>query len=643
MNKDFVILGDTTCDLCGEIRSKYNIEYINSHIIYPDGKDRIATLNWSDYDYFGKNCTSETFYNELKKNPDGYKTSPANVEEVAQAFEKYVSRGQNIIYIALSSGMSGAYNFSLQAREIVLEKYPKAKIACIDSLRFCSGLGLMLVYAAILRNEGKSFEEVSEYLEKNKCKFHQMGWLDDLSFVAKKGRVTSAKAFFGTLAGIKVLGEFDYNGLTTPIGKAKGEKTAFDAILGYIENTIENPSEQIIFISESNRREKAEVYKKLLQDKFHPKEIIINSVYPPCGINVGPGLLSAYYVGKPINKGLVEEKALIESFLNKKNNNSLIKKIDGTLFEQMIRNSLKNLKVYEEVINRINVFPVSDGDTGTNMRFTLENGINSSVSSLNLGEYLKTLSKGMLFGARGNSGVILSQIFKGIYVYLKDKKSATVEDFAQALHTGAKVAYESVVKPVEGTILTVASEGILSVLPKVSKNTDLLSFFEIYLASLNNVLQKTPEYLPLLKNNNVVDSGGEGFIKIIEGMKKYLTKEEICLSDCSNNDGCKKSDLCKSASFTKDSEFCLGYCMEFILQILESKCKVENVNLQEIIDKLTPMGDCLVAVQEDSIIKVHIHVKNPSAVISYILNFGEFISFKLENMQLQHNQAFLEK
>ena len=133
MTQNYVILGDTTCNLSAEIRNKYDIEYIHSHIIYPDGKDRIATLKWSDYTYFGDNCTSQIFYNELKKNPD-------------------------------------------------------SKINCVDSLRFGSGIGLMLVHAAILRNQGKSFEEVSNYLENSKCKFHQMGWLDDLSFVAKKGR-----------------------------------------------------------------------------------------------------------------------------------------------------------------------------------------------------------------------------------------------------------------------------------------------------------------------------------------------------------------------------------------------------------------------------------------------------------------------
>lgn len=313
---DFVIVGDGTCDLNEELRKKYDIEYITGHMHYPDGQDRIGTLNWSDYTYFPEQ-TSECFYNELKKNPDGYKTSPANVQEYYNFYEKFVKEGKAVLSISLSSGISGAYNFSLQAKQAILEKYPEAKIRCIDSLRFGPGDGLLIIYAAIQRAAGKSFDEVSEYIENNKCRFHQMGWLDDLSFVAKKGRISATKAFFGTLIGVKALGEFDYNGLTTPIGKAKGEKSAYRAIMEYIENTIENPSEQIIFIAQTNRLKQAEELKRLIEEKFSPKEVVISAVYPLCGVNIGPGLMAAYYVGKEISKDLSEEKALMEKIINK--------------------------------------------------------------------------------------------------------------------------------------------------------------------------------------------------------------------------------------------------------------------------------------------------------------------------------------
>ena len=315
--------------------------------------------------------------------------------------------------------------------------------------------------------------------------------------------------------------------------------------------------------------------------------------------------------------------------------------IDGNIFEQMIRCSLQNLSYFEEEINIINVFPVSDGDTGSNMKWTLANGINAAPSSVNLGEYLKDLSKGILFGARGNSGVILSQIFKGIYSALKDKEQITVKEFGDALVTGAEFAQKAVIKPVEGTILTVTREGIARVINKISNDMDFLSFFKLYLASLQSVLEQTPEYLPVLKANGVLDSGGTGYFKIMEGMKKFLSNEIITPPKKAAQTPVQPAQVSQaSAVFTKDSAFNLGYCMEFILQILESKKKVSEVNLHEIIETLKAMGESLVAIQEDSVIKIHIHVMNPVPVLNYILQFGEFVSFKLENMQLQNNEHF---
>ena len=142
---------------------------------------------------------------------------------------------------------------------------------------------------------------------------------EEYAFVAKKGRISHAKAFMGKLIGVKPLGEFDYNGLTTVVGKAKGEKSAYTALLSYIEQTIENPEEQVIIIAHTNRRPQAERYKQLIQEKFNPKEIYLNDVYPSCGINIGPGLMAAYYIGKPISSlGLEEEKKLMTAILNTK-------------------------------------------------------------------------------------------------------------------------------------------------------------------------------------------------------------------------------------------------------------------------------------------------------------------------------------
>lgn len=310
MNNYFAIMPDVGCDLEESLRKEYDIDFINGHYTDPTGKENDCFLKWENDEACNK------FYADLKKNPNGYKTAPANVEEYCIAFEKYVKKDIPVLAISISSGISSSHSNMEIAKKELLEKYPNAKIYCLDTLRFGPGYGLMAIYASIFRKEGKTIDEVVTYFEENKNRFHQTGWLDDLSFVAKKGRISNAKAFFGSLIGVKPIGEFDYNGLTTVIGKAKGEKQAYEFLLKYMENEIENPEDQIIIIANSCRRKQAEVYKGLIQEKFHPKKIYINDVFPFCGINIGPGLMAAYYIGKPISKDLVEEKNLFEKIQN---------------------------------------------------------------------------------------------------------------------------------------------------------------------------------------------------------------------------------------------------------------------------------------------------------------------------------------
>lgn len=308
--KQFAILADGTCDLNEGFRKQYDVKVLPGHIVLPDKTDVPAFLSWEKY-------PKEKFYADLKKTPNDFTTAPPNTVEFSNAMEEIVKDGTDLLVMTISGGMSGAFQFALSARKQVLEKYPDAKINCVDSMRFGPGFGLMAVWAAKLRAEGKDLDEVTRELEENKNRFHQAGWLDDLSFVAKKGRLTNAKAFFGTLAGIKPIGEFDYNGLTTVIGKAKGAKAAYEVLMTYIEKTIENPEEQMIFIAQTNRMPQAEKFRDLIQERFHPKEIFINDVFPSCGINIGPGLMAAYYMGKPISRDLSEEKAIIEQALAK--------------------------------------------------------------------------------------------------------------------------------------------------------------------------------------------------------------------------------------------------------------------------------------------------------------------------------------
>ena len=307
----FVILPDVTCDLSEELRIKYDIQFINGHLRMPDGRDIPSFLKWDS-------VTAEEFYKKLKSAPNDFATAPPNIEECCEAFEHYAQKGYDILSLSISSGISGTYSFMSSAAKIVSEKYPNVRIRCVDSLRFSSGCGLMAIYASIMRAKGQDIDDVADWLEQNKNRIHQAGWLDDLSFVAKKGRLTQAKAFFGTLAGVKPIGEFDYNGLTTVIGKAKGEKQALKVLVGYIKQTIENADEQIILIATSDRKKQALMYRELIEHEINPKETYINSVFPSCGINVGPGLMAAYYIGKPISQGLMEEKKIISDLLEMK-------------------------------------------------------------------------------------------------------------------------------------------------------------------------------------------------------------------------------------------------------------------------------------------------------------------------------------
>ena len=191
--------------------------------------------------------------------------------------------------------------FTEKAAKELAEDYPDRKIIVIDSLRYSTGFGLLCVRAAMERETGKNIDEVAKWVEENKCKCHQMGFLDDLSFVAMKGRISKAKAFMGQMIGVKPLAEFSYEGLPCILAKTKGDQAFFDACIKYIEKTIINPEEQIIFIAQTARMKQALELKQKIEERFKPKEVIINDVMPQNGINIGPGLCAAYYFGKEIS------------------------------------------------------------------------------------------------------------------------------------------------------------------------------------------------------------------------------------------------------------------------------------------------------------------------------------------------------
>lgn len=315
-------------------------------------------------------------------------------------------------------------------------------------------------------------------------------------------------------------------------------------------------------------------------------------------------------------------------------------RINGYDFQLMVESALNNIRLAEQRVNSMNVFPVADGDTGTNMRLTLENGFKRAQQTRHLGLYLKDLAAGMLLGARGNSGVILSQLFKGMSNALINKGIVNPGELRDSFILGYKTAYKAVVNPVEGTILTVAREGIEEVRYQIRGKISLEDSLKLYLEAMYRSLSKTPEKLDVLKEANVLDSGAYGYIVIIEGMYKYLIGEKVE----SNNELVKiKTEAVTPLYFDENSNFVEGYCMEFLLQLLSSRVNVKEFNLNNYINHIKELGTSIVCLKEGSIVKVHIHTLNPSPIIDFSKQFGEFINFKLENMQLQHNEYSIVK
>lgn len=307
---DFIIMVDTTSDVDDCLAKEYGIKLLPAHYSQ-DGKEFISLPSWGEE-------TRESFYASLKQAPQRYTTAPPSVGEMAKVMEDAVKEGKGVLYLTMSSSLSGTYHFAIQAKELVTAKYPEAEIECFDTFRFGPAIALMAVNAAVKRNGGADMKETVKELYDTKNRYHQAGWLDDLTFVAKKGRITHSKAFFGTLIGVKPIGEFDENGMTTVLGKAKGERSAYKTLINYIKATLPDPHTQTVLIATTNRRPQAEVFCEMIKNEIRPKSVIVKDVYRSSGINVGPGLMAAYYVGTPISKGLEYESKIIKESLEGK-------------------------------------------------------------------------------------------------------------------------------------------------------------------------------------------------------------------------------------------------------------------------------------------------------------------------------------
>ena len=309
--------------------------------------------------------------------------------------------------------------------------------------------------------------------------------------------------------------------------------------------------------------------------------------------------------------------------------------LDAELYLNLIRGGAARLAQNRQEINDLNVFPIPDGDTGDNMYMTIEAGSHASGNSL--GEMADAVSQGMLLGARGNSGVILSRIFAGMGKAFKGLKQADYKQFNAAMKAAVEEAYHAVSQPVEGTILTVLREGVAA----AEGSASIEEFFDLWIAGMDLSLQHTPELLDVLKKAGVVDSGGAGLLCIAEGMRDALHGNSPVL-DAETNQPAQAPKIDFNA-FTEDSVLEFGYCTEFLLRLQRSKVDLDSFDESVIHNWLEQQGDSLVFFRDGSIIKVHVHTKDPGAVLSKCREWGEFLTIKVENMTLQHHENHMDE
>ncbi len=313
----------------------------------------------------------------------------------------------------------------------------------------------------------------------------------------------------------------------------------------------------------------------------------------------------------------------------------MLKKIDGLILIDLLESGIKNLDAHREILNDLNVFPVPDGDTGTNMVMTLKYAF-ESIKNQNgtLSDISKKFSSASVFGARGNSGVIVSQFFKGLAIFFRNKINATPEIFCKALKSGYKYAFEAVAKPVEGTMLTILKEAAIAVNKALPLET-IDEVINVYISAAKESLKRTPELLPILKKAGVVDSGASGIVYFFEGIQKFLNGEKI---ESSNEEIIE--EVIDLSIFNKDTAFIFGYCIEGLIQL---RIDVEDFNHRAFNSDLEKLGTSIVSTIEHDKVKIHIHTNVLSKVMEYCQKHGEFLTIKIENMTVQNLQKKQEQ
>lgn len=316
-----------------------------------------------------------------------------------------------------------------------------------------------------------------------------------------------------------------------------------------------------------------------------------------------------------------------------------MEKLDGQVLKQMILQAANHLSNHKEKVDALNVFPVPDGDTGTNMHLTFSSGANEikNESSTDISEITQKFAKGLLMGARGNSGVILSQLFRGFSKAAESKSALNAEQLAQAFEKGVETAYKAVMKPVEGTILTVAKDAAQKATKVASASTDLTEVMDETLKEAKASLERTPTLLPVLKEVGVVDSGGQGLVYIYEAFLAVLEGRTTIETDSQEPsiEEMIRSEHHKSAqSHLSTDEITYGYCTEFMIKLTNSNRFDEEKYRHD----MSSHGDSLLVVSDDEFVKIHIHTEYPGEVMTQSQKHGELVNIKIENMREQHSQ-----
>ena len=315
----------------------------------------------------------------------------------------------------------------------------------------------------------------------------------------------------------------------------------------------------------------------------------------------------------------------------------VIKTIEAPLLKKMFLAGASNIESKKEYINELNVFPVPDGDTGTNMSMTIMSAARevSAMEDPSMADLAKAISSGSLRGARGNSGVILSQLFRGFTREIKEHDVIDVTILANAVSHAAETAYKAVMKPKEGTILTVAKGAAKKAMELVGETDDIVYFTEEVLKYMKEVLAQTPEMLPVLKTAGVVDSGGQGLVEVIEGAYFALIGKEIDMNIPVPS--AKPSVDATSGAKVEDVDIKFGYCTEFIIMLEKKFDQNDEVNFKAYLESI---GDSIVCVADDDIVKIHVHTNDPGLAIQKALTYGSLTRMKIDNMREEHNERF---